>query len=91
VSVLAAALVFLSLAWASYSAMSLAGSVLAEKARRDGIAAVARANAARTEQALLEKRLDAITSLKAVDAWAIQNGFVAPDRVLRTSLMASRD
>ena len=43
------------------------------------------------ERALIEKRLDALKSLGAVDLWAAQNGFTAPDRMLRTSLVASRE
>lgn len=86
VNVLAASVAFLGLVYAFYCAASLAGSVLAEQARRQGIEAVARAKSARAAEVNLERRLDALRSLGAIDAWAAQNGFVPADRALQTSM-----
>lgn len=86
VGVLAASVVFLGFTYVSYCAASLAGSVMAEQARRQGLDAVARAKSAHAAELNLERRLDAMRSLSAIDAWAAQNGFVASDRALPTSL-----
>ena len=90
VNLAAAFLAFAGLTYIFFSAASLAGSVLAEQARRDGLKASARAAAATHEQTFLERRLDALRSLGSVDRWAIQNGFTAPDRQPNSSLVASR-
>ena len=82
----AATLAFVGLTYGFFSAGSLAGSVLAEKARRDGISAIARAKTARAEESILSQRLDELKSLKSIDTWAAQNGFVASDRMLQASL-----
>ena len=87
----AAIFAFAGLTYIFYSAASLAGSVLAEQARRDGLAASARAKAATQEMNFLQRRLDDLKSLGAVDRWAAQNGFVAPDRAPHSSLVASRE
>ena len=90
VNVSAAILAFVGLTYVFYSVASLAGSVLAEQARRDGLVATARAKAATQEMTFLQRRLDRLKSLGAVDQWAAQNGFVAPDRAANSSLVASR-
>ena len=90
VNLSAAILAFVGLTYIFYSAASLAGSVLAEQARRDGLTAAARAKAATQEMTFLQRRLDGLKSLGAVDRWAAQNGFVAPDRAAHSSLVASR-
>src|SRR5688500_3275095 len=90
VNLTAAFLALAGLTYAFYSASSLAGSVLAEQARRDGLVAAARAKAATQEMNFLQRRLDGLKSLGAVDRWAAQNGFVAPDRAAHSSLVASR-
>jgi len=78
--------VFLALTYLFFCAASLAGNVLAERPRRRGIKALPRSNAARPAEANLERRLDSMRSLAAIDAWAAQNGFVASDRSLQTSM-----
>lgn len=90
VNLTAAILAFAGLTCVFYSAASLAGSVLAEQARRDGLVAAARSKAATQEMNFLQRRLDGLKSLGAVDRWAAQNGFVAPDRAGHSSLVASR-
>jgi hypothetical protein len=82
----AATLAFTGLTYAFFSAGSLAGSVLAEQARRDGLTAIARAKAARSVESALMGRIDDLRSLRSIDAWAAQNGFVASDKALQTSL-----
>lgn len=88
---LAATVAFLGLTYCFFSAGSLAGSVLAEKARQEGLSSMARAKAAQAEEGLLSARLDELKSLKAIDAWAVRNGFVASDRVLAASFTQSRE
>lgn len=86
VRVLPATGVFALFALLGYCGASLAGSVLAESARRQSIEAVARVKAARAAEANLQRRLDALRGLASIDAWASQNGFVASDRSLQTSV-----
>lgn len=86
----AATLVFLGLTYGFFCVGSLSGSVLAEKARRDGFAALARTKAAQTQEAVLSDRIDRLKSLKSIDAWAVRNGFIAPDQALPASLSKSR-
>lgn len=79
-------IVFCGLSYAFYGISSLAGSVLAEKARRETIAAVGRTKSATVAVDSLRRQVDQLRSLDAIDRWAAQNGFVAADRNLRTSL-----
>jgi len=74
---------FLVVGGSTFFASSLAGHVMVEKARREGISARQRAGDARKAGALLRARVDALTSLGAVEAWANSHGFVAPDGVGR--------
>ena len=86
-----ATFVFLGLTYAFFSVGSLAGSVLGEQARREGLSAISRAAAARAEETVLSRRLDELNSLKSIDAWAAQNGFIAADRALVSSMGQSHD
>lgn len=81
----AAALVtlFVVVGGSTFFASSLVGHVMVEKARREGIWARERAGDARKSEALLRSRVDELTSLGAVEAWAHSHGFVAPDGVGR--------
>ena len=88
---LAATLAFTALTYAFFSLGSLAGSVLTEQARRESLAAVTQSRTDRSSLSILEKRLDGVTSLGAIDRWAAQNGFLASDRVLQTSLSHGHD
>lgn len=73
---------FMIVAGVAYLVSSLSGQVMVEKARRDGISASRRAEDARKVVAELSKRLDALTSLGAVDEWARNHSFLAPDQLV---------
>lgn len=66
-------------ALATSAASSLAGSVMVEKARRDGIRAVERSRDARAAEAVLRTKVNELTSLSAIQDWAYSHGFEAPD------------
>lgn len=89
-NLLTAAVAFLGLTYASFSAASLAGSVLTEQARREGIQAMARTRAARMAEATIAAQVDELKSLRVIDQWARQNGFVAADRGLDSSMTRGR-
>jgi hypothetical protein len=65
----------------TFMASSLAGQVLVEKARREGIRATERARDARKAEAVLRQQVDALQSLDNVEAWATAHGFTAPDGI----------
>lgn len=83
--VLAAATVFVTVGGLTFFASSLLGHVMVEKARREGISARGRAMEARKAESTLRSRIDSLTSLGAVEAWAQAHGFVAPDGIGGTS------
>ena len=62
-----------------FFASSLVGQVMVEKARRDGIHAVARAKDAAKDVALLRDRFQAMSRASAIDAWAISHDLVPPE------------
>lgn len=68
---------FGALSLAVFFSSSLAGQVMVEKARREGMRAVQRAKDATKEEALLRDKVQALTRESAIDAWATANGFVA--------------
>lgn len=78
-------LAFSALAILTFGASSLGGHVMVEKARRDGIRANQRLNAARTAQATLVRQIEALSSEKDLIVWAKRNGFVAPDMAVKSS------
>lgn len=73
-------LVFSVVAFCTYLASSMAGQVMVEKARRDGIAAQRRATDAKRTEGGLRSRINELTGFTAMDTWALGHGFVAPDR-----------
>jgi hypothetical protein len=58
---------------------SLAGNVMLEKARRDNLRAVSRAKEATKEEAVLREKVQSMMRSSAIDRWALQNNFVAPE------------
>lgn len=68
-----------------FFASSLAGQVMVEKARRDGIRAAERLKAATKEEAILRDRVLSMTRSSSVSAWAQENGFVSLDTVAEES------
>lgn len=77
--VLRRAMLFGVLALSTFMASSLGGMVMVEKARREGIHAVDRAKSAAKDEAILRDRVQTMTGPAAVDSWAEQHGFVAPE------------
>lgn len=71
--------VFLSTVAFTYVAGSLGGQVLLEKARRESLHSLARAQEARQAEAVLRHQVDGLLSLDSIAGWARANGFVAPD------------
>jgi P2-related tail formation protein len=67
----------------TFSAFSLAGQVMVEKARRDGIRAAQRARAASGEISALRLRVQALTSSSSIEQWAVTNGFTPADQTAR--------
>jgi hypothetical protein len=77
--VLARVAVFGVLTLSIFFSSSLAGQVMVEKARRDNLRAVSRAKEATKEEAMLRDTVQALTRSSAIDTWAQQNNFVAPE------------
>ncbi|MFQ3587239.1 MAG: hypothetical protein SNJ74_10905 [Fimbriimonadaceae bacterium] len=89
-SVMTQVSVFLILVGLSYMVFSVVGQVLLEAQRRAGIEANLRAREARRMEVVLKERLDAVSSLTAVNRWAASRGFVAPDRLADSSGQTGR-
>lgn len=78
-----------------FGGSSLAGHVMVEKARRDGIRAAQRLQSAKSAQSVLSVQIAKLSDEKDLILWAKRNGFVAPDVALKPSrnsgvLVASR-
>lgn len=87
------ALLFCGVAVAVFMVSSLLGHVMVEKSRREGIAALSRLREASKAESLLQERVYAISNIESVQAWALQNGFVAPEdsmKSLEKTLVARR-
>ena len=67
---------FLGVTAVAFSAFSLAGQVMVEKARREGISATARAQSSARDIADLRAEVQDLSSSKSIDDWATANGFV---------------
>lgn len=60
----------------AFSSLSLAGQVMVEKARRDGIRATARARQSSRDIAAIRADVQELTSSRSIDEWAAANGFI---------------
>ena len=60
----------------AFSTLSLAGQVMVEKARRDGIRATARARQTSREIADLRGEVQDLASSRSIDDWAAANGYL---------------
>lgn len=65
----------------TYLASSLSGNVMMEKARREGLRAQDRAQAAQKAEFVLRQSIDAMTGLSALHDWALGHGFKAPEQL----------
>ena len=77
--VFAKSALFAVLTLSFFFSSSLAGQVMVEKARRDGLHAVERARDASKETAILRDRVQDLTRGSAIDSWALENGFTTPE------------
>jgi hypothetical protein len=77
--VLARAALFGVVTLSIFFSSSLAGQVMVEKARRDGLHAVVRAKEATKEEAMLREQVLSMKRSSAIDTWAQENRFVAPE------------
>lgn len=75
---------FIALASVTFCSVSLAGQVLVEKARRDGISASARARTASLEIAELRQRVQDLTSSRSIEEWAATNAFAPTEATPQT-------
>ncbi len=83
-SVAVMSIAFLLIALGAYGFSSLAGQTMMEQARREGIRAQERARQARMDVALLRQRVDRLTSMKSIEAWAESRGMQTPEgRILK--------
>jgi hypothetical protein len=73
-------MVFLVISSATYLASSMAGQVMVEKARRDGIGAQRRASEAKRAEVSLRARINELTGFSNLDSWAVAHGLVASDQ-----------
>jgi len=62
---------------------SLVGHVMVEKSRHDGIAALSRLREASKAESVLQERVYSLANVEAVQAWAMQHGFVAPEDAIK--------
>src|SRR5688572_33048980 len=81
---------FVIIAGLTFMASSLAGQVMVEKARREGLRASERAREARKVEAVLRQKIDYLGSLGTVEAWATSHNFVAPDGVIQPAQQVTR-
>lgn len=71
-------LAFSFIAAVVFFASSLSGQVMVEKARRDGLRAVARTRAVRIAAVSAREEVASLLDSRQVDRWAAENGFVVP-------------
>jgi hypothetical protein len=69
------------------SGTMLSGCVMTKFAQQQGDQAKARATAARSEQKLLEARIEEATRLSNIEAWAVAQGMIAPDKLADEGVM----
>lgn len=69
---------------------SMAGQVMVEKARREGLSAASRAKEATKAEALLRTQIQDMSSTSAIDQWALAHGFQASE-VLANQLKEKGD
>ncbi len=71
--------IFGVLMFSVFFSSSLAGQVMVEKARREGMRMIERSRATSKEVGLLRDQVQSMTRASAIDAWAQANGLVAPE------------
>ncbi len=77
------AIVFSVLTFAIASASSLAGNVMMERARRDGISAAKRTREAIASEAVLQRNVDRLSSVEAITDWTRTHGFKTQDEMVK--------
>jgi hypothetical protein len=71
-------LMFCFLTVSAYGVSSIAGQVAVERSRREESKALARTQTAMTMETSLRTQLNELTRPDTIEAWALQNHFVAP-------------
>lgn len=89
-SLVGRAVAFSLLAGLAYASSSLVGQVMAEGARQQRITAIGRADEARAAEDILRQRIEAMSSVSAVEGWAIARGFKAPEGSYETRTLVAR-
>lgn len=77
---------FVVLSSVTYLGSSMAGQVMVEKARREGIVAQRRAREAKRSEAGLRSRINELTGFTNLESWATAHGFIAADQPQAPSL-----
>ena len=72
---------FAIIAGISFGTISLAGQVMVEKARREGIRAMERARQTSRDIAELRGEVQDLASSRSIDDWAAANGFIPTESV----------
>lgn len=85
IQVMTGMIAFSAITVLTFGASSLGGHVMVEKARRDGIRANQRLQAALSAQTTLTRQIEALSAEKDLIVWAKRNGFVAPQVAVKTS------
>jgi hypothetical protein len=75
---------FAFVALGAFLCSSLAGHVMMEKARRDGLRAVDRSREAKKAESLLLQRVESLTSFAAIQEWALAHDFRPPEEAAPT-------
>ena len=93
-SVMQGVLAFAVLTSLIFASSSLAGHVMVEKVRRDGIRANLRLQSAVSAKSVLVRQIEALKDTGALERWAIQSGMIAPEvqtqPSVKSSVVASR-
>jgi hypothetical protein len=82
---------FLALTAVTCATSSLAGQVMVEKARREGIRAAERASVAKNAEAALRTQVNLLTSDRSIETWAQENGFVTIDSTVGSDKSAATE
>lgn len=84
-TVLGQAISFCVVTGIAFSTISLAGQVMVEKARRDGIRANARARQTSRDIAELRGDVQELSSTRSIDEWAAANSFIPTESAPKAS------
>ena len=84
--VIARSALFGVIALSCFFSSSLAGQVMVEKARRDGLRSIERSRTVAREESLLRQSVQSITQASAIATWAEQNHFIPPEELVAETI-----